>query len=506
MSNQAFTVVKRFKDDLRISPLRTCFLIPWYIFKIFCITYNKFLPRRNIKLLLRAYFFSPYYVVKLFLKLIQQQASKKKHNKKSAGYIANKILTEGNLKSFDGTVSVVIPVYNGGDDLKNLIAMLKKQEKVGKIEIIAIDSGSVDGSVEFLKKEDVNLTEIPNKDFSHSGTRNLGAKKATGAILLFMTQDALPMDKEWVFKMILPILEYGVVATTGIEKVKEKSTLFACLANNGFRQYFGANNGDRIAYLPCNKKDSYSLRRNALLNNIGCAVRKDVFTTFFYQGEYGEDLDLGVRLIQAGHKIALLSSIQTIHSHDRSCSYYLRYVYIDTKTNKNIFPDLYHSNKSLKEIIASAFCAYYHLQKLFTYIHSLQGDLSISEFFNSVMYFWNNSLKETFCEQEALAFGSWYSDSTVDDFFQMVLISFPKINLDGFSYIESQKHYFDVRLRNYIAVNFKSINADLRRQVIDTMYKDLMWKFAFDLALYFCDNQDKDNPLFITLEKMSKGV
>jgi glycosyltransferase involved in cell wall biosynthesis len=502
---RAQTFDRGLKDGLFIPALRSCLFFPWYIYKTFCMIYNMPYPKRSISILLRACFFFPYYVLKIYLTMLMRQGYVKTCNNPMIDNADRNILTKGKLDYYNGTVSIIIPVYNGCDDLKKLIPMLKLQRKVKQIEIVVVDSGSTDGSVEFLKKENVNLTIIPHLDFSHSKTRNIGAGKASGDILLFMTQDALPPDKDWVFKMVLPLIEHGVAAATCIEQVKEGSSLFTCLSNSGFREYFAVCEGDRIASLP-RAGDFNSLRRNALLNNIACAIKREVFSKFLYRGEYAEDLDFGIRLLQSGYKIALLSSTHVIHSHERPCSYYFRLAYVDTKTNWNIVPYFPGTDKILGEIVAAVFFAYYNLQVFFAFVESLQDDLETAPFFNFVMYYWNNGIDKNHAEKDRLVFGAWYSDSIVDDFLRMVLKVYPELSLNGDYYIELLKYYFDVRIRNYLTTEYKTINADLRKQIIDALFKSWLWSIANDFALYFCDHPDNKHPLFEYLENISKGI
>ncbi|MHC6203919.1 glycosyltransferase [Breznakiellaceae bacterium SP9] len=502
---QSLTYDKGLKNGLFIPVLRSCFLFPWYIYKIFCMVYNKPLPKKSIQLLFRSCLFFPYYVLKIYFILLERPHVLEIKDTFVDNQLEKRILTRGKMDYYDGIVSVIIPVYNGGGYLKKLIPELKAQIKIREIEIIVIDSGSTDGSVEFLKKQKINLTEIPNSDFSHSKTRNLGAKKASGDILLFMTQDALPQGKDWIFKMTLPLVEYGAVASSCIEQVRENSSSFTRLANAGYREYYGEGEGDRLTEFP-GKGGFFTLRRNALLNNIASAVKKDVFNAFLYRGDFAEDLDLGIRLLQAGYKLALLSSIQVIHSHERPCSYYFRLAYVDRKTNKNIVPNFPGTARSLKEIAASTFYAYYSLQTLFTYIQSLQGDLETTGFFDFTKYYWNHSIGREPIDRNKLVFGSWYSEPEVDDFLQMVLNLYPNLNLNGNCYDDQLKYYFDVRLRNYISKNFKKIDVGLKKQIIDALFKDYLAMPAGDLALYFCEHPDKDNPLFWALENMSRGI
>jgi glycosyltransferase involved in cell wall biosynthesis len=64
---------KRIKDGLLIPALRSFALFPWYLYKIFCMVYNLPLPVRSMPLLLRAYLFFPYYVLKTYLTLLMRK-------------------------------------------------------------------------------------------------------------------------------------------------------------------------------------------------------------------------------------------------------------------------------------------------------------------------------------------------------------------------------------------------------------------------------------------------
>jgi glycosyltransferase involved in cell wall biosynthesis len=52
-------------EKLVISILEYCYLFPWYIYKIFCLTYNHPLPKRNMLFFLKAYLFFPYHTLKI---------------------------------------------------------------------------------------------------------------------------------------------------------------------------------------------------------------------------------------------------------------------------------------------------------------------------------------------------------------------------------------------------------------------------------------------------------
>jgi hypothetical protein len=58
-----------------------------------------------------------------------------------------------------------------------------------------------------------------------------------------------------------------------------------------------------------------------------------------YRFNYAEDLDLGIRLIKDGNKIAFLGSTRIIHSHNRSASYFLKRGYVDNLFLSDMFSD-----------------------------------------------------------------------------------------------------------------------------------------------------------------------
>jgi glycosyltransferase involved in cell wall biosynthesis len=89
------------------------------------------------------------------------------------------------------SLSVVIPVKDGGALLERVLGAVRAQ---GDLELVVIDSGSRDGSREVARAAGAELIEIPPEDFGHGRTRNLGAERASGELIAFLTQDALPVE------------------------------------------------------------------------------------------------------------------------------------------------------------------------------------------------------------------------------------------------------------------------------------------------------------------------
>lgn len=88
------------------------------------------------------------------------------------------------------TVSAVIPVKDGERYLAELLDALINQ---AVDEILVIDSGSRDRSVQIARAAGVEVLEILPKTFGHGRTRNLGAERTRGDLICFLTQDATPL-------------------------------------------------------------------------------------------------------------------------------------------------------------------------------------------------------------------------------------------------------------------------------------------------------------------------
>jgi rhamnosyltransferase len=102
-------------------------------------------------------------------------------------------------------VSIIIPVKDGGDDLIRCLAAIAEQALDSEIEVVVLDSGSTDGSVAAAARRGARVIEIPPEEFHHGATRNVGAESASGELLVFLSQDAEPVGRDWLATLIAPL-------------------------------------------------------------------------------------------------------------------------------------------------------------------------------------------------------------------------------------------------------------------------------------------------------------
>lgn len=89
-------------------------------------------------------------------------------------------------------ISIVIPAYNEGDTIGETIQKVKHRNSGQVREIIVVDAGSIDGTVEEAEKSGAIVLESPCK--GRAAQMNIGAEQANGQLLYFLHADTHPPE------------------------------------------------------------------------------------------------------------------------------------------------------------------------------------------------------------------------------------------------------------------------------------------------------------------------
>jgi rhamnosyltransferase len=116
-------------------------------------------------------------------------------------------------------ISVVIPVKNGVATIKRCLEALFAQSVADNMEIIVLDSGSTDGTLNIARQFPVTVIDINPAEFNHGLTRNEGVKNSKGEFVYFTVQDAALADATALERMLRHFADPNVVGVCGNQGV-----------------------------------------------------------------------------------------------------------------------------------------------------------------------------------------------------------------------------------------------------------------------------------------------
>ena len=134
------------------------------------------------------------------------------------------------------TISVIIPVYNEKNTIKECLERVKKSNTCGlKLEIIVSDNNSTDGTKEILKSLEDDQVKVffLNKNRGKGSNIKNALKEANGDIILFQDAD-LEYSPEDFPDLLKPILNNDADVVFGSRLTRAKSTKIV-----GFPNYIG---------------------------------------------------------------------------------------------------------------------------------------------------------------------------------------------------------------------------------------------------------------------------
>ena len=233
------------------------------------------------------------------------------------------------------SVNVVMRTFNNDDIVGQTLSALFSQINV-KCELLVIDSGSTDKTLDILKKYPHNLIEIKNTEYIPGKVLNMGAKKSKTSNVVFLNSDTVMLEKDTLYKLCLDF---------------ENNNLDAAYARQVARpDAFPEVKESYLKSFPILKQDKPNwITLSAPL----MIIKKDVvLDNPFYDKSWGsEDTELGKRLIEKGYNVDYISKALVMHSHNYTLKQLFNRSFVEGEANAFIYNEKFSYFKLLKNIL-----------------------------------------------------------------------------------------------------------------------------------------------------------
>ena len=216
-------------------------------------------------------------------------------------------------------VALIILTWNALKYTRRCLESLNLASMPAWVEVIVVDNGSSDGTVEFLKKiKDIRLIE--NKDnLGYSRGVNMGIRAAKeGADLVLLNNDVELIESDWLSRISEIAVANKNVGILGVKILRDDGTLQHCGAFLPIDTYWGqqiaAGEFDIGQYSGLVECESVVFAcayiKRSVINSIGL-LSEDFFAYF-------EDTDFCLRARRSGITVATCGDIRVRHTESSS--------------------------------------------------------------------------------------------------------------------------------------------------------------------------------------------
>jgi glycosyltransferase involved in cell wall biosynthesis len=225
-------------------------------------------------------------------------------------------------------VSIVIPTKDGSDTLPDVFDALARQQTAFSFEVVAVDSGSTDGTIDLLRDRADRLVVIDAAEFDHGLTRNLGIEHSRGELIVLLVQDAIPASETWLAELVSPMADPAVAGTFARQIPRPHAS---AITKHYHARWVTASDAPRVLAIHPGEiaalKPFERLMRCAFDNVCSC-IRRTVWMRHpFRATPIGEDIEWAREVLLDGYRLVYAPRAAVIHSHDRPARYELARTY-----------------------------------------------------------------------------------------------------------------------------------------------------------------------------------
>lgn len=262
------------------------------------------------------------------------------------------------ITQVDIKTSIIIRVYNEEQHIERLMHGIVNQKTPFTFEIIVVDSGSTDNTVNLALRFGAKIIHISREQFSFGASINRGIEAAQGQYCVFISGHCYPEHENWLTNIIRPFSDNNVALVYGKQRGNETTKY-----------------SEHRIYAKWFPDDGGGPQKSSFCNNANAAIRKDLWHAHRYNETITglEDIDWAKDAISRGYSLYYAPDAGVIHIHNESFSQIYRRYEREALAMRAIYP---HETFTFFDFIK--LCT---LNTLSDYIHAVQDAVFLKNFF-----------------------------------------------------------------------------------------------------------------------------
>jgi glycosyltransferase involved in cell wall biosynthesis len=241
--------------------------------------------------------------------------------------------------------SIVIRCFNEAKHIGRLLRGVAEQTKK-EVEIIVVDSGSTDGTLEIARESPAKILQIDPSEFSFGRSLNIGCRAATSEFVVVVSAHVYPVYDTWLELLLAPFSDPRIALTYGKQRGHETSKYSE---HQIFARWFPDQSNPDQDHPFC--------------NNANAAIRRSIWLEMDYDETLTglEDIDWAQRAMKLGNKLAYTANAEVVHVHNETPSRIFNRYRREALTFKRVFPrEHFHIGDFASLLVGNIANDYYH--------------------------------------------------------------------------------------------------------------------------------------------------
>jgi rhamnosyltransferase len=228
------------------------------------------------------------------------------------------LMTEAHSQS----CSIVIRAYNEERHIGRLLDGISMQN-LSDPEIILVDSGSTDHTIEIAARYPVKIVRIPPQEFSFGRSLNLGIAASHGELVVISSAHVYPVYPDWLASLLDPFADPKIALAYGKQR-GDANTRFS----------------ERQVLAGWFPETSTRHQNFPFCNNANAAVRRSLWEQHPYDEALTglEDLSWARWAMDQGYAIAYVAEAEIVHVHNETPEAVYNRYRREAMAYKHLFP------------------------------------------------------------------------------------------------------------------------------------------------------------------------